>query len=211
MSLSVGIVGLPNVGKSTLFNALLKKQQAYVANFPFATIEPNIGIVPVPDSRLEQLALTINHQSSIAHTLEFYPEEGKYHYTGHRACGIKYDPQEAVKKGTVCPVCHRNLTQGVMQRVEELADRTEESLLLSVISTPPAVAFGDSRWRAGRLSVSSESVVSQPVSETGKPKTGKLESENRRPKTVRRSSFPQAAFSRTGARDPTSGFRIRRR
>ncbi len=56
MSLSVGIVGLPNVGKSTLFNALLKKQQAYVANFPFATIEPNIGIVPVPDERLEKLA-----------------------------------------------------------------------------------------------------------------------------------------------------------
>ncbi len=56
MSLSVGIVGLPNVGKSTLFNALLKKQQAYVANFPFATIEPNIGVVPVPDSRLGKLA-----------------------------------------------------------------------------------------------------------------------------------------------------------
>jgi hypothetical protein len=56
MSLSVGIVGLPNVGKSTLFNALLKKQQAYVANFPFATIEPNIGIVPVPDERLTKLA-----------------------------------------------------------------------------------------------------------------------------------------------------------
>lgn len=56
MSLSVGIVGLPNVGKSTLFNALLKKQQAYVANFPFATIEPNIGVVPVPDPRLQGLA-----------------------------------------------------------------------------------------------------------------------------------------------------------
>ena len=56
MSLSVGIVGLPNVGKSTLFNALLKKQQAYVANFPFATIEPNIGIVPVPDERLTKLS-----------------------------------------------------------------------------------------------------------------------------------------------------------
>lgn len=56
MSLSVGIVGLPNVGKSTLFNALLKKQQAYVANFPFATIEPNIGIVPVPDDRLKSLS-----------------------------------------------------------------------------------------------------------------------------------------------------------
>lgn len=59
MNLSVGIVGLPNVGKSTLFNALLKKQQAYVANFPFATIEPNIGIVPVPDSRLEKLATVV--------------------------------------------------------------------------------------------------------------------------------------------------------
>lgn len=56
MNLSVGIVGLPNVGKSTLFNALLKKQQAFVANYPFATIEPNIGVVPVPDERLEVLA-----------------------------------------------------------------------------------------------------------------------------------------------------------
>jgi hypothetical protein len=65
MSLSVGIVGLPNVGKSTLFNALLKKQQAYVANFPFATIEPNIGIVPVPDARLNQLQSVIASQSQI--------------------------------------------------------------------------------------------------------------------------------------------------
>lgn len=56
MSLSIGIVGLPNVGKSTLFNALLKKQQAFVANYPFATIEPNIGVVPVPDERLQKLA-----------------------------------------------------------------------------------------------------------------------------------------------------------
>ncbi len=56
MNLSVGIVGLPNVGKSTLFNALLKKQQALAANYPFATIEPNVGVVPVPDERLEVLA-----------------------------------------------------------------------------------------------------------------------------------------------------------
>lgn len=54
--LGIGIIGLPNVGKSTLFNALLKKQQALAANYPFATIEPNIGVVPVPDERLEKLA-----------------------------------------------------------------------------------------------------------------------------------------------------------
>lgn len=56
MSLSVGIIGLPNVGKSTLFNALLKRQIALAANYPFATIEPNVGIVDVPDVRLIKLA-----------------------------------------------------------------------------------------------------------------------------------------------------------
>ncbi|MDQ3099448.1 MAG: redox-regulated ATPase YchF [bacterium] len=53
--MEIGIVGLPNVGKSTLFNALLKKQVALAANYPFATIEPNTGIVDVPDARLEAL------------------------------------------------------------------------------------------------------------------------------------------------------------
>ena len=65
MSLSVGIVGLPNVGKSTLFNALLKKQQALAANYPFATIEPNIGVVPVPDERLENISKVIESHSGI--------------------------------------------------------------------------------------------------------------------------------------------------
>lgn len=61
--MDIGIVGLPNVGKSTLFNALLKKQQALAANYPFATIEPNVGIVPVPDFRLELLAGVIDGKS----------------------------------------------------------------------------------------------------------------------------------------------------
>jgi GTP-binding protein YchF len=56
VSLSIGIVGLPNVGKSTLFNALTKSGNALAANYPFATIEPNVGIVGVPDDRLGKLA-----------------------------------------------------------------------------------------------------------------------------------------------------------
>ena len=56
MSFKCGIVGLPNVGKSTLFNALTNSSKAQAANFPFCTIDPNIGVVPVPDHRLENLA-----------------------------------------------------------------------------------------------------------------------------------------------------------
>lgn len=66
-----GIVGLPNVGKSTLFNALLKRQQALVANYPFATIEPNVGIVEVPDERLVVLSKISNSQKQVPATVEF--------------------------------------------------------------------------------------------------------------------------------------------
>ncbi|PIR59247.1 MAG: redox-regulated ATPase YchF [Candidatus Pacebacteria bacterium CG10_big_fil_rev_8_21_14_0_10_56_10] len=71
MSLAVGIVGLPNVGKSTLFNALLKRQAALAANYPFATIEPNVGVVPVPDSRLAELAKVVGTEVIKPATVEF--------------------------------------------------------------------------------------------------------------------------------------------
>ena len=57
MGFKCGIVGLPNVGKSTLFNALTNSNKAQAENFPFCTIDPNIGIVSVPDNRLDQLAI----------------------------------------------------------------------------------------------------------------------------------------------------------
>ena len=71
MSLSLGIVGLPNVGKSTLFNALTKKQAADAANYPFCTIEPNTGIVTVPDDRLEALAKLVSPEKILPTTVEF--------------------------------------------------------------------------------------------------------------------------------------------
>src|SRR3954468_9501386 len=69
--LQAGIVGLPNVGKSTLFNALTAQEAALAANYPFATIEPNIGVVPVPDERLAPLAKIVKKKTIIPATVEF--------------------------------------------------------------------------------------------------------------------------------------------
>ena len=67
-------------------------------------------------------------ENKISYTVEFYPEEGKYHYTGHRNCSVKQTPEETRKNGTICPVCGRKLTVGVMHRVDALAGRSEEEL-----------------------------------------------------------------------------------
>ena len=71
MSLKCGIVGLPNVGKSTLFNALTNSNKAQAANFPFCTIDPNIGVVPVPDQRLASLSKISNSKKIINTTISF--------------------------------------------------------------------------------------------------------------------------------------------
>ncbi|EDZ62579.1 GTP-binding protein [Sulfurimonas gotlandica GD1] len=71
MGLSIGLVGLPNVGKSTTFNALTKAQNAEAANYPFCTIEPNKAVVPVPDKRLAELAKIVNPERIQYSTLDF--------------------------------------------------------------------------------------------------------------------------------------------
>ena len=71
MGFKCGIVGLPNVGKSTLFNALTNSSKAQAENFPFCTIDPNIGIVPVPDQRLDQLASISKSKKKINTTISF--------------------------------------------------------------------------------------------------------------------------------------------
>lgn len=72
-------------------------------------------------------------ENKVVGTTEFFPEEGKYHFTGHRSCGVKQDPKETKEKGEICPVCQRRLTVGVMHRVEQLADRIEEQLGLTKV------------------------------------------------------------------------------
>ena len=69
--MKIGIVGLPNVGKSTLFNALTKTYAADAANFPFCTIEPNVGIVDVIDERIDQLSEISHTQKKVYATIKF--------------------------------------------------------------------------------------------------------------------------------------------
>jgi ribosome-binding ATPase len=76
MPLSCGIVGLPNVGKSTIFNALTRTAQALAANYPFATVEPNVGEVPVPDDRLRVLQNLVGARRVVPATVRFIDVAG---------------------------------------------------------------------------------------------------------------------------------------
>lgn len=71
------------------------------------------------------MAQALKTQEGFMGTIEFFPEEGKYHYDGHRTCGVSLDPKETVRHRFLCPVCGRRLTVGVMHRVDLLADREE--------------------------------------------------------------------------------------
>jgi uncharacterized protein (TIGR00375 family) len=70
-------------------------------------------------------AIKEKDKNKFLYTIEFYPEEGKYHYDGHRNCGVSLSPKETKKYNGICPVCGRSLTIGVLNRVEQLADREE--------------------------------------------------------------------------------------
>lgn len=103
-----------------------------IVSFGDAHSPPKLGreatVFEVPKLSFESIRRAVwgEEGASIDYTIEFYPEEGKYHYTGHRNCKVVYSPNEARKMGTVCPVCGRPLTVGVMSRVEHLASRDVE-------------------------------------------------------------------------------------
>ncbi len=105
-----------------------------IVSFSDAHSGPKLGreatVFTIPEISYEHIYEAIRTQTNIAYTIEFYPEEGKYHWSGHRACGIRWGPEDTKVKGTTCPVCGKPLVQGVVQRVEALADRSEKDLWL---------------------------------------------------------------------------------
>jgi len=108
-----------------------------ILSFSDAHSSPKMGreatVFDLPEVSYEAISQAIITQH-IAYTIEFYPEEGKYHYTGHRACKVRQTPEDTCKKGTTCPVCGKKLTVGVMHRVEELAGRSKEDVQIEQVN-----------------------------------------------------------------------------
>jgi len=106
----------PKLGReATVFvpNSLTSNQQLTTNNFSYTDIAN--AIKQKPDGKVK-----------IGYTIEFFPEEGKYHWTGHRACNIKYNPHQEKEKGVICPICKHTLTVGVESRVADLSNKLLE-------------------------------------------------------------------------------------
>lgn len=96
-----------------------------IVSFSDAHSPANLGreltVVEVDKLDFSSIAQALSGGAGISNTIEFYPEEGKYHYTGHRNCKVIQKPEETKRLGTICPVCGKPLTIGVMHRVEQLS------------------------------------------------------------------------------------------
>ena len=130
MALSLGIIGLPNVGKSTLFNALTKKQ-VDAANYPFCTIKPNVGVVKVPDERVAKLAAMSNSAKQIYTTIEFVDIAGLVK-GAHEGEGL--GNQFLANIRNVDAICHviRNFQDNNVVHVEGRIDPSSDKEIINL-------------------------------------------------------------------------------
>lgn len=132
--LKVGLVGLPNAGKSTLFNALVKGSQADVGNFPFCTIDPNIGLVEVPDERLAQLATIVNPGRIVPAAVEFVDIAGLV-AGAHEGQGLGNKFLSHIREVDAIAMVLRAFPDGNVVHVDGTVDpvRDYETLMLELV------------------------------------------------------------------------------
>lgn len=141
--LKAGIVGLPNAGKSTLFNALVKGNQALAANFPFCTIDPNIGIVDVPDTRLAALAAIVSPKKIIPAAIEFVDIAGLVE-GAHKGEGLGNTFLSHIKAADAILLVLRAFTDPDVTHVYGSVDpvRDYETLMLELVLSDLALVSG---------------------------------------------------------------------
>jgi PHP family Zn ribbon phosphoesterase len=119
----------PKLGReTTVFVSTIKQSNNETMDFSYQDVA-------------EAIKQTAGSKLKISYTIEFFPEEGKYHWSGHRVCNIKYNPQQVKEKGQICPVCQKPLTIGVENRVADLSYRLIEQKDLIFIKNGLGVTF----------------------------------------------------------------------
>ncbi len=110
-----------------------------------------------------------NSKLKIGYTIEFFPEEGKYHWSGHRACGIRYSAKETKEKGIICPVCQKPLTIGVENRVLDLSEQIIEKEELHFLPNKAGVIFVYDKEKVRKPFVSIVPLMETLIEVTGSP------------------------------------------
>ncbi len=154
-SLKIGIVGLPNVGKSTLFNALTKKGSAQASNFPFTTIDPNVGIVDLPDERLEQLAAIVHPAKITPATVTFVDIAGLVR-GAHKGEGLGNKFLANIREVDAIAIVLRDFTDpnvthvgGAVNPLEDLATIQTELILKDLESVEKKIESIQGTLRSG--------------------------------------------------------------
>jgi uncharacterized protein (TIGR00375 family) len=122
------------------------------------------------DGEISYQAITdaIRTKKGFLGTVEFFPEEGKYHYDGHRACGSNLSPKETIQNNYLCPVCGKKITIGVMHRVEKLADREEGFIPQGALSFYSCIPLQEIIAETKRVGVNSKAVSAEYLDLVGK-------------------------------------------